>query len=451
MDHFRLNKLKEEDVDSLISACGGSRVVVTQSGSPSPSADYLLQNAVIELKLLEEEGLQKESRQKKLSDLFRKNFPDRPVIVLDPDLLPNHDRQRYYNILEGPIKTQVKKAAKQLEATASQHDSETVRLLLAINNGYTAFSHDELLSRVVKCVRSDTSRIDGIIVAGCYYYSDKFEYFFLAPIDFVLLNSRTKFKGFPQFRMEWNALIGNKLTSTIRGEEVVDNLKSPVLDIVFETDGVKFVKPSPPIGGESSATSPWRRRANTTTPTSCPPVALTFPQLCESDWRKFKKLMPQESIFKTTYGSWKALCEQPETEVSNTDKIYVPVSITYDDYYSWQKSTSAPVNFKSVNIFACKQFEIELRQLILSASQLTDEGMLYPRFALLRAEEIGQDNSLDVCSIYLCSTLPGLEREELIVRLNTIFEHGKALAAAHAIKRGLPAVKFEIDKTYCWH
>jgi len=59
MDHFRLNKLKEVDINVLIDAVGGRRAVDDHSTEGSLNADYLLDEAVIELKLFEEEGLER--------------------------------------------------------------------------------------------------------------------------------------------------------------------------------------------------------------------------------------------------------------------------------------------------------------------------------------------------------------------------------------------------------
>ena len=82
-------------------------------------ADYELNEALIELKLVEEEGFDKEERQVKLANLFKENQPGRPVVVINPRLLDAAGQREYYNIVSGPIKTHVKKAAKQLENTAS--------------------------------------------------------------------------------------------------------------------------------------------------------------------------------------------------------------------------------------------------------------------------------------------------------------------------------------------
>jgi len=451
MEHFRLNKLNEDDIDMVVAAAGGCRAVPDHSIEKRLNADYLLGDAVLELKLFEEEGLEKQTRREKLARLFKANQPGRPVVVLDPMLLGESERRSYYNILEGPIKTQVKKAAKQLDSTAKTQVEPCLRVLLAVNNGYTALSHQEFAERVVKCATNDTSRIDVVVAAGCYYYSDTFDYFLLAPIESVPIKNSVQFRSFEKLRKEWNELIEDKLVASIRGDEVVNNLKTPVLDLVYEADGIKFVKPSPPIGGPSSFFPNGRPRNDSTGLRRCPPVALTFPKLTPEEWRQFKTAIPDERALKQDYAAWQDFSRQEEVKPRDPKQPFVSIAITYERFDGWCCKAGARRDFGSICQFACDVFETELREIVKSSRSISERGILVPRFVFLKTEEIGQDKALDLCSIYKRSEIPGLERDELIVvNLNISFEHGKALAAAYAIKHGLSAVRFEIDKTYSW-
>jgi hypothetical protein len=71
MDYTRIGTVAEKDFDSVIKEAGGVRIE-----EPS-SADYLLNEAVVELKLIEEEGLDKGTRQIKIAKLFRRQQPAR--------------------------------------------------------------------------------------------------------------------------------------------------------------------------------------------------------------------------------------------------------------------------------------------------------------------------------------------------------------------------------------
>src|SRR6476646_10256274 len=107
MEFIRIKNVSEADFDGVVQTAGGSRI--TSEGS----ADYRLNEAVIELKLIQEEGFEKSSRQAKIAALFRAQQPKAPVVVLDPDTLDAAQSRDYYNIVAGPIKTHVKTAARQ--------------------------------------------------------------------------------------------------------------------------------------------------------------------------------------------------------------------------------------------------------------------------------------------------------------------------------------------------
>ena len=58
--------------------------------------------------------------------------------MLDPETLDKTQSRDYSNIVAGLIKTQVKPAARQLEATALRHTTPPTRVLVIISLGYTA-------------------------------------------------------------------------------------------------------------------------------------------------------------------------------------------------------------------------------------------------------------------------------------------------------------------------
>jgi hypothetical protein len=69
MDHFRVRPLGELDIDAVIIAAGGGRAHADTHRRESVGADYLLENTIIELKGLEDDGLAKRERQIKLATL----------------------------------------------------------------------------------------------------------------------------------------------------------------------------------------------------------------------------------------------------------------------------------------------------------------------------------------------------------------------------------------------
>jgi hypothetical protein len=151
MEYVRIKTVNETDFDKLVTSAGGSRIV------EEDSADYRLNEAIIELKLVSEEGFEKTERQKKLAALFRKTQPKTPVVILKPGQLREENLRDYYRIVETPIKNACKKASKQLQKTAARYDQQPLRVLIILNVGYTLLSQDEFKDVCFKCVRNDTS------------------------------------------------------------------------------------------------------------------------------------------------------------------------------------------------------------------------------------------------------------------------------------------------------
>lgn len=256
MDHFRIRPLSEPDIDQVFAKAGGCRVHLDVDRRAKRGADYILGNALIELKALDDEGLEKPERQAKLAALFRKQEPERPVIILDRERLPKTARRDYDYILGGPIKTLVSSARKQLKQSRTEIPSATSSILFVINNGYTALNHDQLLRMVAHRVRNDTREIDGVVVGGCYYYSDAFDSFFLWPIEYVPLELRARFEAFSNLREAWNNFANQFMTDLMQGKVEAGAIKGPVVDTQFEVDGITLVKPAPPMGEQSQFYGP---------------------------------------------------------------------------------------------------------------------------------------------------------------------------------------------------
>jgi hypothetical protein len=141
---LKIREVTEADFDTVIADAGGERIL------DIGNADYVLGDAVLELKLVAEEGFDKISRQRKLAALFRKKQSIAPVVIIDPHQLEANEARAYHNIVAGPIKTHVKKAAAQLQRTVRTHKEGALRVLVIINVGYTALSMDEFRGACVR-------------------------------------------------------------------------------------------------------------------------------------------------------------------------------------------------------------------------------------------------------------------------------------------------------------
>lgn len=103
-----INALHEKDVDEIIDRSGGRRAHEDADRRGKVGADYVLGGTVIELKMLDEEGLGKRERQERIADLFRDSQPNRPVVILDERLLSEAGLRKYRNAVERPITRNLK-------------------------------------------------------------------------------------------------------------------------------------------------------------------------------------------------------------------------------------------------------------------------------------------------------------------------------------------------------
>ena len=451
-NYFRLNRLTEEDIDQIVFNAGGKRAVSDHCLETELNADYLLDDAIVELKLIEEEGLEKETRRRKVADIFGKTQVDRPVVVIDPNLLCKKDLQKYQNAMEGPIKTQVKKAAKQLYSTWGKNNSR-LRVLLAINNGYSALDADEFNSIVVKCATNDTAKIDYVITAGFYYYSDDHENYFFPTFELFQIQTDVEFHSFTKLKDCWHRYTEKLLTLMLLDEREIKNPKNPVIDIEYLYQGIKYLKPAPPMGKPSEFyTDGVRPRYNSTGIERLPPIGIAFPQLSKDQWCKFKMHLPHENLLQGEYSKWRKFVSE---EMKKNDEKLMPavgIDIVFEQFEKWCDSTAREMSFSNLCYFSRYLFDAQVRKVIHCSNPADNIKINYTCYIYLSTEELGRDKANDISSIYYVSEIPGLERQEELLKDQLLFfEFGLAIASAYAIKYGTSLVIHEIDKTYCWN
>ena len=273
MEYIRIKAVSEADFDQVITSAGGSRIL--EDGS----ADYRLNEAIIELKLVSEEGFDKAERQKKLAAyLFRETPPKRRVVVIKPEQLNDADSRDYYRIIEVPIKNACKKASKQLQVTAARCNQKPVQVLVILNVGYTLLSPDEFKDVCFKCVRNDTSGIEWLICGGVYFYSDKADNYVIARFEDFPFNLGRSFASREVLLKSWGSYLDKLMTDAVRNPESLSDGRMPVVDLMFELDDVRYVKPAPVMKSKFWPGG-FAPRENTSGVERCPPIAVTFPFL----------------------------------------------------------------------------------------------------------------------------------------------------------------------------
>ena len=444
---FRIRPLSETEIEKVVVRAGGKRAHPDADRRSLRGADFVLGSSVIELKILEDEGLHKPERQKKLASLFRERHPSRPTIALDRGLLDAQGQRAYDRIVEGPVKTAVSSARKQLQQSKSEHHA-TSTVLWVINNGYSSLDHRALMELVARRARNDSSEIDTVVVSGAYFYSDTFDSFFLWPIDLTPINLDRPFEDFEALRGAWSELATERMTALLREPAAADDTKGPVVDVSFQLDGVTYVMPTPPMGRKSSFFVNGRPRSNSTGITSSPPVATVFASLSRNEWTEFKR-RHAPAVSSANYNEWTKREARARSECDL--KPFITIPVTHAGWSEWarQQLTATSV---SVHRYASDLFQTKILAIINAARERTENSVLPRRYMLLITEEIGQDLAFDVSHLAEVCTLPdGSDLvEEVWTDKSMFFEQALTVAAAEAIARGVECVFWEKDKTYTW-
>lgn len=451
MNTFRIQPIREVAVDEIVAAAGGVRAHPNSDRRQKPGADYLLGDALVELKVLDDEGFSKPERQRKLADLFRKYGDWRPVVVVDRNRLPEAGQREFDGILDRPLNGIVKKARSQLVQSRSEFNHATCSILMVLNNGYTSLGHEALSELVAHRARHDTREIDGVVVGGCYYHGDGFDSFFLWPLDYIPINANAPFRAFPEMKRAWDAYAGRTMTALIRGELPLDVGKGPIIDAQFEVDGTTYVKPAPPIGKASEFYIQGRPRKGGLDAAGIPPVALTFPDMTPSEWSKFRKVLQSDSLLCESYEEWRKHREKG-FKAGSLLKPFVPMQVTRDGWMQWCADNKQSRNPSSVRYYANELFCRQLGALLHVARERKRDSVVPARYVLVITEEIGQDQANDLTRIGLVHAGAPEDEvvKELVLDARIFHEHGLALAGAYALAEGVDCVMWQKDKRYAW-
>lgn len=450
MDHFRLRPISEPDIDQVVENAGGKRAHPDAERREQPGADYVLGNCVIELKSLDDEGLAKPERQAKLAALFRPFNSDKPVVVLDRNSLPSSQQRNFDRILEGPIKTAVSKARKQLKQSRLEHEETTTSIIWFINNGYTALDHDELIKLITHRVRNDTNEVDGVIVSGCYFHSDSYDSFFLWPFEYVPINPNKNFPESGDLHHAWQNLADRSMTALMQQAPGKQEVKGPVINTQFDIDNVTYVKPAPPIGGKSGFFRNGRPRLNSSGITTSPPVGLVFGDLSLGQWTIFHENLPNAQWLRTNHEDWKL--ERTDAAKQATDRqIFILIPVNWDAWVKWVGQPREHHHL-TTHHYATYIFQERISVLLNEAKNINSVKTLPNRYMLIVTEEIGQDKDNDIShAVIVAENSDGTQDfEEIFSNQRLFHEYAMTLGCAHAIARGVEVVRWHKNKTYAW-
>lgn len=450
MQAFPIRALTEADIDGIVEAAGGVRAHPDQDRRDEVGADYVLGGTVIELKLLDEEGFGKPERQAKLAALFKETQPGRPVVVLDEALLPQSELRKYRNAIEQPIKGVVAKAKKQLVQTRGEKPETTGSVLWIFNNGYTALDHETLEELAANRIRQDTSNIDGVIVSGCYYHSDGFNSVFLWPCSYVPIRVDHPFPEFDLLQEKFQAFSNRFMTELMQLTEPVGG-KGEVRDLVFDVDGIRYVRPAPVMGSPSEFYVRGRPRANSASAGGIPAVALIVPRLTRPDLEMIGTLAGARSGALSSWERWQRHIESAR-EAATPTKPLVPIGVEVEAWLRWCRTEAATPSLDALNRYAHTLFDEKMLAILDTARERKPGTILPSTYVIAVTQEIGQDQANDVSDIAVVrERLAGDPIiRPLVENLRTYHEHAAILAAAYALSEGIDAILWSKNRRHGW-
>ena len=448
---YRIHPLTEAVINGIVEAAGGRRAHPDHDRRSDRNADYIIGRSIVELKILEDEGLSKKERQRRLADLFVTLDPDRPVIVVDREYLDEAGRRAYDRAFENTFKSAVASAKKQLRQSRTEHEDADRSILMIVNNANTALDHDEIVALVGRRARNDTREIDGVVVAGCYQHGDGFESGFLWPMTYVPIAVDRPFREYEKLREAFNSYATRVMTAAINELPEPEMTKGAVLDTFFDLDGKRFVKPAPPMGKSSEFFVRGRPRANSTGIDKCPTVAIIYPELTRSEWSKLSEAAPRDSDLGDTYEAW---LKRREGALATTTalKPVLPISVTIDGWLAWI-GCNVPFDLVgSITDYAHHLFEVQVKLIIEQAHSADTARIMPPLYMVALTELIGQDEANDVSHIAIVRERPGGETEvtSVVENLRIFHLHAVCLAAAYAIRYGVEHVLWRKDLRHAW-
>ena len=454
--------LSEDDFDLIIARAGGQRLVIQDPGDLPENADYTIGNTILELKFIDEEGLEKEERQSRIAEIFTNHQPARPVIVLDHEALQHSEKTRFLRAIEGPIKAAVTKANRQFKITKKHNLNLDNSILVIVNNGYYSLNHELFTQIVTHRVRNDTNNIDKIIVAGVYIYTDGIETIILPKFDMITINKDTlNFTYFDKIYDEWNKCVQKMITERLQMPAYAistDTKSLEVNDVTFDVNGIRFVRPAPPFGGQSSIYPRGRPRLNSSVSADkCPKVGITAPALSPQQWNWLKTNCPSDKELHATFNTWQKHHQFTDAKSSEL-KPFVAVPFSEQQFTLWLKNANLPMSYESVRNFANDVFEKTVRKNAIAATETTNQiieknpSSFPDRFMYAITEIIGQDANNDVSHIFALKRKndDSFEIFEIAINLRITLKHAKILAAAYGVHENIDAVYFGKNNANAW-
>jgi hypothetical protein len=246
-------RITESFIDTVVASIGGRRLSESEIHTcAGQNADYLFHDAVAELKIFEEEGLEKKARQEKIAKALSERFILPPEVDLDLKTMDPDARPIVKELLREPIAKAVRKAAAQIKSTKRGLDLPLHSgVLIAVNNGYSSLQADEFENLVLTCLRRDTSQVDFALCVTVSHHAGAFDYYTFCRVQGHTNHAGLEIPHESAFRDAVGDLFNQRMTEMMQ-QVMTDQFSpeahlSPVSGFNFEGAGVSFVRRAPGV------------------------------------------------------------------------------------------------------------------------------------------------------------------------------------------------------------
>jgi hypothetical protein len=231
-------RITEAFIDKVIRLAGGRRLTTDEIQSGIENTDYILGDVVFELKDIEEEGLEKAERQAKIAKLFSSYFPGKREIRIDPSILSKDDHMLYLDILAGPIKTHIKKAARQVKATKNLLGRPGLKGgIILLNTGFGSYPHEYFADQVERFAHKDSTVFVAVVSISVWSITngfDTFAFYKFSPEH----PERTEVEA---IRDAFSGCFTDMMTQVLQGGLSKDTpMSAPSKPVAFTCDGIDF-------------------------------------------------------------------------------------------------------------------------------------------------------------------------------------------------------------------
>ena len=249
---FPIPRITEAFFEDVGSSLGWKRYTdIKKPADGRANADFIWENFIIELKIIEEEGLEKKERQDKIARLYKESQMVKGEVELEPKSVPKSIRYELEKILGEPIKGAVKKAAKQIKDTREDLNLYSSKgVLLIANNGYSSLDPNNFENLVKKITQNTSKQIDFVFCTTVQYHHGPFDFYIFCTSNCHSIFETKKWEHEEEIISKIENKFNDCMTQVIRDQNNPkfwkENL-TPVSDILFERDGVRYIRRAPEV------------------------------------------------------------------------------------------------------------------------------------------------------------------------------------------------------------